>query len=278
MPEPSVCAILLTADRPEYTRQAVQSFRAQTYANKSLLIFDSGKEELDWLSLVPVGHDPCKLADFFRARHAQATIGELRNAAIAFSIEWENNTIPRTDIFVTWDSDDYSHPNRIAEQVQLLQSSGADAVGYNELLFWREPRVCSQHEAVNCMQSEICARGIQDRRGESWLYSNKDTRYPPGSSLCYWRKAWEVKPFAATSIGEDEKFCRGLKVVSVSCLPQRTSPLIGMPEPPAGNDPRMIARIHAGNTSTAYKPESMRRAAEWSKVPAWDKYCQGVMA
>ena len=41
------------------------------------------------------------------------------------------------DILVHLDDDDYSHPNRIAEQVVLLQSSGADCVGYREMLFWQ---------------------------------------------------------------------------------------------------------------------------------------------
>ena len=69
------------------------------------------------------------------SRYEQATIGtKLRNfAGEANGPAW------MPEILIHWDDDDYSHPNRIAEQVALLQSSGADAtVGFREMLFWRE--------------------------------------------------------------------------------------------------------------------------------------------
>ena len=49
MSNPSVCAVMLTADRPELTRQAVECFRRQTYDPicRTLLIFDSGNDT-DW--------------------------------------------------------------------------------------------------------------------------------------------------------------------------------------------------------------------------------------
>ena len=39
MSDPKVCAVLLTADRPEYARRAVECFRAQTYQNKRIVVF-----------------------------------------------------------------------------------------------------------------------------------------------------------------------------------------------------------------------------------------------
>jgi len=44
--QPTVVAVCLTADRPAMTRQAVESFRAQTYPadKRMLLIFDSGDD------------------------------------------------------------------------------------------------------------------------------------------------------------------------------------------------------------------------------------------
>ena len=45
--------------------------------------------------------------------------------------------------------------------------------------------------------------------------------------------------------------------------------------------PRMIARIHGGNTSTAYDPALMRasemQGSGWRRVPEWDSYCRGLM-
>lgn len=252
MSTPSVCAILLTADRPEYTRQAVDCFRRQTYANKRLLVVDSsefGNDELEmeWLT-------------YFRAN--QYTIGELRNKACERS---------ESEIIVHWDSDDYSHPNRIAEQVALLQSSGANCVGYNKMLFWRESVICGAGPACP-----------HDKPGEAWLYSNANPHYALGTSLAYKREVWERKPFEATSHGEDEKFIRGLKVVSVPSCP----PYYGA----SGMDgtsvtmrqPRMIARIHSSNTSTAYSPRKMEAEARkpnpmWCRVTEWDSYCAETM-
>jgi len=134
------------------------------------------------------------------------------------------------------------------------------------MLFWREsvpgslPHGLAEYDC-----------GCGDCQGEAWLYSNSDAKYALGTSLCYWRRVWERKPFAATSQGEDEKFIRGLKVVSI---PSRNDP---------EGQPRMIARIHSGNTSTAYRIEGMEREARrsvaphWKRVPEWNDYCRGVM-
>ena len=127
---PSVCAILLTADRPEFTKGAIDCFRSQSYANKHLLIWDSGK---DPSSLTGAG---CS-SEIFTVYDDPAgrTIGELRNRANDFrSPYWS------ADIFVHFDSDDHSHADRISEQVRLLQATGAGCVGYNQMLFWKGSR------------------------------------------------------------------------------------------------------------------------------------------
>jgi hypothetical protein len=248
MPDPTVCAIMLTCDRPELARRAVESFRSQTYRAKRLLILDSGTE------LDPDLEDESAEIHWVPAQREGFTIGELRNTANAFWTEYP--------ILIHWDSDDFSHPNRIAEQVALLQSSGADVVGFREMLFWRQTR----HK----MDRNYC-------EGAAWLYSNPDPRYCLGSSLCYWRKTWERKPFEATSQGEDHNFCAGLKCAGVLSAPMLGS-LRGLSNvrPVKTHEPRMIARIHAGNTSNAYTPEHLR-AAEWRRVPEWDAYVRSVM-
>lgn len=273
MPNPSVVAILLTADRSEFTRQAVQSFRAQTYENKRLLIYDSSVAEIEWPEDYYEADDICLVENNPIDHHGnRKTIGYLRNRAVAFWTEFP--------IIVHWDSDDYSHPNRIAEQVALLQSSGADCVGYNEMLFAREmvKRELKEETAFNDIQEYGPATKFQ----QAWLYSNPNPHYALGTSLAYKREVWERKPFEATSHGEDEKFIRGLKVVSVPSCP----PYYGA----SGMDgtsvtmrqPRMIARIHSSNTSTAYSPRKMEAEARkkdgmWKRVPSWDAYCAETM-
>ena len=270
--DPTVCAILLTADRPEYARRAVECFRRQTYTGpKRLLVIASG-----------VYDEPRGGGDLYPdvilgvSRYEQATIGTLRNFA------GEATACLDAEILIHWDDDDYSHPNRIAEQVALLQSSGADVVGYREILFWREPfgRCICRGDGLMGMRC--------DAHGEAWLYSNPDPRYCLGTSLCYWRKTWERKPFEATSQGEDVRFCTGLDCVGVSSLqikiPYGSGDDSNVPNP-FNTGPRMIARIHSGNTSTAYRSanpsEDRLRLAElqgscWKRTPEWDSYCRGV--
>ena len=266
MPNPTVVAVMLTADRPEYARRAVECFRAQTYQNKRLVVFQEFSRATFEPEIFAGLH-----VDYFRGDQ-KATIGELRNAANA--VGYTGHVGIKPDILIHWDDDDWSHPNRIAEQVALLQSSGADVVGYREMLFWRE---ATGYRVEDGSGRDTGGRGVIP--GQAWLYSNPDPRYALGTSLCYWRKTWERKPFEATSQGEDIRFCTGLECVGVpACTPgMYIDQTNGVVTP----TPRMIARIHSGNTSTAYRPELMaaieRQGGEWKRSPEWDSYCRATM-
>lgn len=243
MPEPSVVAIMLTADRPEMARRAVECFRAQTYSPKTLLIVNSGAVPL---LNDPSGYEKDMMEPCYIGADAQ-TIGELRNRGNADAARHG------ADILIHWDDDDYSHPNRIAEQVTLLQSSGADAVGCREMLFWR------------------------DTPGEAWLYSNPDPRYCLGTSLCYWRKTWERVPFqplpkAKGGNAEDNEW---LKSVSSAGVPAFGFDPTVPPSFKGVNHPRMIARIHSSNTSDY--ASVVGKSHNWRRVPEWDAYCESVM-
>ncbi len=266
MSQPSVCAVMLTANRPEYARRAVECFRKQTYHEKHLLVYGSGTEfgylREEFHGQVSVGF----------GRPVQ-TIGAMRNYA-------NTETISSWDILIHWDDDDYSHPSRIVEQVALLQSSGADCVGYSDLLFWREPGT-QTGIASGCRK---CGYTPCLCPGEAWFYTSPGPKpSPPGTTLCYTRKSWERNPFPATSIGEDERFVRTCgKVVCISSLPCPGKDYPNFGTSPQADAPRMIARIHPGNTSTAYDPrkmaaESKKKNPAWQRVPAWDSYCAGVM-
>ena len=247
--EPSVCALLLTADRPHLARRAVESFRRQTYPAKRLFGLDSSANSTPGL---PWGDSDSTV---MWVPALDLPIGGLRNYALHAALGWHE-----FEIVVHFDDDDWSHPNRIAEQVELLQSSGADVVGFREMLFWRE--------------GQLLAGDPSKWHGEAWLYSNPNPGYALGTSLCYWRRTWERKPFPATSFGEDIQFCTGLKVCGVS---YRTVEWHGNWHVEQEYEPRMIARIHAGNTSTAYTPAKMAAAREWRRVPEWDKYCRRTL-
>src|SRR5450631_3368313 len=98
--KPSVAAICLTADRQALTDRAVQCFLSQTYENKWLLIYDTGKKPytLDRLasSRIILVQDGAEMS---------RPIGALRNTANSLAIN--------TEILMHWDSDDWSGPYRI---------------------------------------------------------------------------------------------------------------------------------------------------------------------
>ena len=245
MNEPLVCAIMLTKDRSEMAARAVRAFREQTYQNKRLLVFDTGERDQ------PAPPDE-GISYWHRPewKDTSASIGELRNISIGLT---------NASIIVTWDSDDASHPNRIAEQVAHLQSSGADVVGYSELLFWRKVPSWAPAENIH---------------GEAWLYKAPHGT-APGTSLAYWRKTWERKPFPdmpknKQSTGEDVAWVKGLNLATVSGIAENTSEL-GI----VRAEPRLIASIHGGNTM-AYDLEGMiaRGSREWRRAPEWYAWCR----
>lgn len=115
---PLISCVMLTADRPRLAGRAIRSFLTQTWPNKELIIFDTGKKSLP-LRLIPnVG--------FYHA--PPRTIGEMRNAAIS---RCSGNVIAH------WDDDDVSAPTRLAEQYELLWASDAQIVGYSSMFFHR---------------------------------------------------------------------------------------------------------------------------------------------
>jgi len=214
----------------------LKSFREQTYRNKRLLIYDNGDDALfdirlmDWEQCV---WEPRK----------GRFIGALRNEANRAACEG----VDPPDIIAHWDSDDWSHPNRLAEQVALLTASYPDrppeAVSYNEMLFW------------DTSPGQFCG---------AWLYRSPNPLCPIGTSLAYWRRSWEKQPFANRNIGEDLEWWSRVRGVMASSMRAR-----------AWEAPRMIAAIHGGNTvPNPINPESR----EWKRVPEWDSYCRGVMA
>lgn len=228
MTRPTVCAVMLTKDRPEMARRAVECFRRQTYPAKHLMILaDIGKDYvLEWRS-----------DNIHVLRIPQLpTIGANRNFANDLGLA----LLEDFDIqaLIHWDDDDWSHPNRIAEQVAFLQSSGAECVGYDSMLFYDQ------------RPGQFAA---------AYLYSG----FPLGTSLCYWRKAWEREKFPATSYGEDTEW---LKRVKWKAVPSICS----------DGEPRMIASIHGGNTASHHAIKALN-SNQWKRVPEWDGFCQETM-
>lgn len=262
MSEPSVVAIILTNGRDAMLKQAIECYRRQTYPNKSLLVFDTSPQMRD------LGLGTGEIV--VHAHEWKESIGFIRNAAVELA--------KNADVIVHFDDDDHSHASRIAEQVGLLQSSGAECVGFNKCLFWDERTAMIRiHPDV---PHEKGVLGVVESVGEAWLYSNPNPAYALGASLAYWRTTWTKHPFTDTpkpgsSESEYQHWFGKVNVKSVSCFPCEQN---------RGEefDPRLIARIHSGNTSPAYRRELMEaletQGAEWRKAPQWSDYCRGIFS
>jgi hypothetical protein len=270
MNQPIVCAVMLVNGREAMTRRAIRSFREQTYEAKSLMIIDNGD-----VPLAPMGYRK-DLMHICLPREGR-TVGALRNYANGRRNEYDD----WSKIIIHWDSDDWSHPNRIAEQVALLQSSGKQCVGYRDMLFWHDG---ARHNAAGEILEEFPpsltgyrSTGLQPA---AWLYSNPDTQYCLGTSLCYWRSVWEQRPFPDLpkpgkergGVGEDVEWLQGVDSLGITSLaPFRYD------EP---EQPRMIASIHGDNTQF-YDPAeyvARERGNSWKRAPEWDHYCRERMA
>lgn len=243
MTEPSVGCICLTADRHRFTDRAVDCFLRQTYGNRHLLIYDTGVEPYE------ANHYPGCVTTVYNPSSRGHKIGALRNEAI---------DMVKADAIVTWDSDDWSDPERVARQLAALQSRSA--TGYHNLLF------------LDTRESGVM--------GKAWEYDYQHYRatyrlnYCAGASLVYWRDTWKAAPFVENkTTGEDKEWCERVKVQAVNGVGT-----------PGVDRPMLIAEYHGGNTS-AYgdvephnKPIFDRHQThvnpEWRRAPEWDSYCR----
>jgi glycosyltransferase involved in cell wall biosynthesis len=228
---PHVTCVCLTADRQAYTDRAVAGFLAQSYPNKSLLILDNGETPYRWPSNAP-GVSVIRYLDI-----PNKSIGKLRNLA---------NECKPGEIIAHWDSDDYSHPLRLAWQVQRLQEAGdrvglpkAECVGYRSLLFYRKAD------------------------SSAWLFTHEKPSYCVGTSLLYWRKTWEAHPFEERNVGEDLIWLRGVKSYGDAGFFK--------------DEPAMVAEVHESNTTKLDHVMVHNPAESWTRKPEWDARLKELM-
>lgn len=208
--EPLVSVIMLTMpSRLAMRERALRSIDAQSYQNTDIIL---------WASREGV------------------SIGELRNEACSRAAG---------EIIVHADDDDYQHPMRLAEQVALLQQSGAEACGYYEAPFW------------DTRPGAFCG---------AWLYRDPARKHVLGASLCYTRAAWERHPFDDINNGEDARFAARCKTVAVSAMKLGALDV----------DPRICCEVHGANSSPGYN--FSRRQQCFTRAPEFDEFCRGRMA
>ena len=259
MADPMVCAVMLVNGRAAMVRAAIESFRAQTYPHRRLLVWDTSAQPIlklseRWWDSEDVWYE--------RALGAR-TIGELRNKANRIAA---HDQFCRADIICHFDSDDWSHPRRIEEQVALMQATGKQCVGYRELLFW------DQREELRD------AAAPWTPRNEAWIYRNHQTNYACGASLMYRGELWEQQPFPDAP-HEDQAWWL-TPLVSGNCvgITSLAGFGVGAPLPPGADGPRMVCRIHGGNTEAYDRAMMLRVKDVFQRAPEFDVYAGKVMA
>lgn len=187
MTEPHICCIC-PYHLPQYVERARVCFDSQTYPHKTWVEWDTSQVKLP--------------------------IGTIRNQLIQTAVAF------KPDLIAHFDHDDWSAPNRLAEQVKFMESSGAPVVGYSDMPFYDE---------------------VRDR---VLLYDSRNPNYALGTSLMYRREFWEAHPFPDQNDEDTTWQNAGVAQHVRSC--SSLFKVCGCPEP---DGPRMFATIHKGNTS-----------------------------
>ena len=286
--DPVVCCVMLVNGRAAMTKRAIESFRAQTYEAKHLLLYDTTSQMMPLDSAgcthLCAYHEDGKLSHTEAAAVQRGTIGPLRNRANELAA-WR---VKGHQLIAHFDSDDYSHPRRLEEQVALLQASGKMCVGYRELLFWdTRPLTRIIASMTTEVGPDVQLKDEPMKDGEAWLYRSDYPNWAAGASLTYRRDLWEQQPFD-NAPHEDQRWWL-TPLVSRNCLGVSANDQYDtQPRVEGGRaawqtqvedqgEPRMICQIHGANTE-AYLRADMQRAPEWRRAPEWDKYCAERMA
>lgn len=188
--------LCLTRNRREWLPKAIQCFQSQTYPNRELLILADGADVRD---LLPAEQPDSQTVRLIHLEGA-ALIGEKRN----FGCERAQG-----ELIAHWDDDDWSAPERLADQVGRILESGKAVTGYRSMQF--------VHTS-----------------GARWDFESAEN-YSLGTSLVYRRSFWKANPFQAVKIGEDNRF-----IDRANALGEFVS---------APGNGLMYATLHDGNTS-----------------------------
>lgn len=233
-----VLAVMLANGRQAMVERAIRSFASQTYEQRRLLVFDSGERGLPDLSTLANG------VYYVHYEHSATkpplSIGSLRNLANGLAAAGALEC----DLLAHWDSDDWSHRDRLTEQVAMLEATGADCVGYRDMLFYGA------------------------RKSETWQFRSPNPAYILGTSMLYTRKIWERFPFQDRASAEDTLWLMEKRIKREATTSINTFDGALLTE-----CPRMIAGLHGGNTCSVVKPG----AVEWTRAERWDEFCRETM-
>lgn len=247
--DPLVSCIMPTRNRAAFLPSALKCWRDQIYPERELIILDSSDDPIKFVAERACEELGMEREINARVRYIYSTqpivIGSARNICCQQS---------NGDIIAHWDDDDWSGPNRLAEQVDILEEcNGGEAVGYATMLFARDA----------------------DKKAWCYTNANQDPSLPSvvGTSLLYYKAWWKGNRFPAyvmmgelvmpQMFSEDNTF-----------MGQLGRRLIAIMDPCQ----TMVARIHPANTCQRNEQgnlsdESHWKPAAWSEVEALGYEC-----
>ena len=155
--------LCLTRNRPQWLPKAIRSFQQQTFPRSELVILADGQ---DVRHLVPERDPRIRLIHL----DGRPEIGAKRN----YGCERATG-----EIIAHWDDDDYSAPERLANQVERLLETGKAVTGFHSMRF---------------------------TDGVRWWNYEGTRNYALGTSLCYRRDWWSTHRFPVVQVGEDNQF------------------------------------------------------------------------
>jgi glycosyltransferase involved in cell wall biosynthesis len=121
---PLISCMMVTKNRLEQAKLAIQCFQHQTYPHTELIIVDDDRRDLLANYVKQLANPSIR---HLRLAPEHKTLGELRNLALV-------NT---SGTYVCqWDDDDLAHPLRLELQMAALQTQAADACFLQRWLMW----------------------------------------------------------------------------------------------------------------------------------------------
>jgi len=155
-----------TRDRRNFIPRVIACFLSQTYTDSELIILDDGIDRVE--DLIP--HD--RRVRYYHSQFRRV-VGAKRNMACQAA---------NGDVIAHWDDDDWSHPERLATQIELLKADpDTHLTGYYAMGFHR----------------------LTD--GKVFRYEARPS-YAIGTSFMYWRGWWRSHQFLDMQKSEDNTF------------------------------------------------------------------------
>lgn len=153
---PKVSCLMVTANRRDLAKRAVQCFINQTYENKELIIIDDGEEDYGPI-LTEIPDDQVNYVKL--EKEPDFVLGKLRNKSLDYATG---------DYLIQWDDDDWYHEDRIKIQAEIL-NSGYDACCLSSALMHLDSDEFMHHPYVGILPDGIPG-SIMHRKSESIRY------------------------------------------------------------------------------------------------------------